>query len=161
MPEQTNLGAKPSAAPIVYHAFISYSHASDKPIASALQSIIQKLGKPWYARRALRVFRDDTSLSATPQLWSTIEQALWRSKFMILVASPEASRSEWVSREVSFWIRHKGMDRFLLVLTSGDLIWDEPTHDSLWTPTPRSRSYLRAALAKSPSGWIFVHGVPR
>jgi hypothetical protein len=27
-------------------AFISYSHAKAKPIAAALQSVIQKLGKP-------------------------------------------------------------------------------------------------------------------
>jgi hypothetical protein len=29
-----------------YDAFISYSHAKDKPIAAALQSVVQKLGKP-------------------------------------------------------------------------------------------------------------------
>jgi hypothetical protein len=52
----------------LYDAFISYSHSKDKPIASALQTVIQKLGKPWYRRRVLRVFRDDTSLSATPHL---------------------------------------------------------------------------------------------
>ena len=56
----------------LYDAFISYSHAKDKPIAAALQSIIQKLGEPWYNRRALRIFRDDTSLSATPHLWPSI-----------------------------------------------------------------------------------------
>jgi len=37
----------------LYDAFISYSHSKDKPIAAALQSVIQKLGKPWYRRRAL------------------------------------------------------------------------------------------------------------
>ena len=52
----------------LYDAFVSYSHAKDRPIAAALQSVVQKLGKPWYRRRALRVFRDDTSLSATPHL---------------------------------------------------------------------------------------------
>ena len=57
----------------LYAAFVSYSHAKDKPIAAALQSVVQKLGKPWYRRRALRVFRDDTSLSATPHLWTMIE----------------------------------------------------------------------------------------
>jgi hypothetical protein len=31
-----------------YDAFISYSHAKDKLIAAALQSVVQKLGKPWY-----------------------------------------------------------------------------------------------------------------
>jgi len=37
----------------LYDAFISYSHSKDKPTAAALQSVIQKLGKPWYRRRAL------------------------------------------------------------------------------------------------------------
>ena len=53
----------------LYDAFISYSHVKDKPVASALQSVIQRLGKPWYRRRVLRLFRDDTSLSASPALW--------------------------------------------------------------------------------------------
>jgi hypothetical protein len=66
----------------VYDAFISYSHAKDKPIAAALQSMIQKLGKAWYRRRALRVFRDDTSLSATPHLWPSIEAALAQSRHL-------------------------------------------------------------------------------
>ena len=30
----------------LYDAFISYSHPKDKPIAAALQSVVQKLGKP-------------------------------------------------------------------------------------------------------------------
>ena len=55
-------------APVLYDAFISYSHAKDKPIATALQSVVQKLGRAWYRRRALRLFRDDTSLSATPRI---------------------------------------------------------------------------------------------
>src|SRR5262245_53351917 len=41
----------------LYDAFISYSHAKDKPIAAALQAAVQKLDKPWYRRRALWVFR--------------------------------------------------------------------------------------------------------
>src|SRR6516164_5047232 len=71
-----------------YNAFISYSHARDKAIASALQSVLQRLGKASYERRSLRVFRDDTSLSATPHLWPTIEVTLRHSDFFILLASP-------------------------------------------------------------------------
>src|SRR3977135_3285061 len=89
----------------LYDAFISYSHAKDKPIAAALQSVVQRLGKPWCQRRALRVFRDDTSLSATPHLWPTIEQALGQSRFLILLASPEAAASQWVNKEVASWLR--------------------------------------------------------
>jgi hypothetical protein len=80
----------------VYDAFISYSHAKDKPIAASLQSVIQKLGKPWYRRRALRVFRDDTSLSATPSLWPSIEAELAESRYLILLSSPESAASPWV-----------------------------------------------------------------
>ena len=78
----------------LYDAFVSYSHAKDKAIAAALQSAIQKLGKPWYRRRALRVFRDDTSLSATPHLWPSIEAALDQSRYFLLLASPEAAASK-------------------------------------------------------------------
>jgi hypothetical protein len=89
----------------LYDAFISYSHAKDKPIAAALQAVLQRLCKPWYRRRALRVFRDDTSLSATPQLWPAIEQALGQSRFLILLASPEAAASPWVGGEIAYWPR--------------------------------------------------------
>ena len=79
--------------PTLYDAFISYSHAKDKPVAAALQSVMQKLGKPWYKRRALRIFRDDTSLAATPELWPSIEQALGQSRYLIVLASPQFAAS--------------------------------------------------------------------
>jgi hypothetical protein len=62
---------------------------------------MQRLGKAWYRRRALRLFRDDTSLSATPELWRSIEQALAQSRFLILIASPEAAISPWVDSDIS------------------------------------------------------------
>lgn len=113
----------------VYDAFISYSHAKDKPIAAALQSIVQSLGKPWYRRRALRIFRDDTSLSATPSLWPSIEQALAQSRYLILMASPEAAASHWVNKEVAYWLDHKSADTLLIALTDGDLAWDRAAGD--------------------------------
>jgi hypothetical protein len=69
-----------------YDAFNSYSHAKDKPVAAALQPVVQRLGKPWYRRRALPVFRDDTSSSATAELWPMIKRALGQSRYFILLA---------------------------------------------------------------------------
>jgi tetratricopeptide (TPR) repeat protein len=109
----------------LYDAFVSYSHAKDKPIAAALQSRVQKLGKPWYKRRALRIFRDDTSLSATPHLWPSIEQALSQSRYFILLASPEAAASKWVAKEVAYWLEHKSVDTLLIGVTDGDVHWDD------------------------------------
>src|SRR3954469_24143610 len=108
----------------LYDAFISYSHAKDKPIAAALQSVIQKLGKPWYRRRGLRVFRDDTSLSATPQLWPSIEQALAQSRYLLLLGSPESAASPWVGKEVEYWLANKSVDTLLIGVTDGTLDWD-------------------------------------
>src|ERR1700716_879385 len=109
-----------SCAMALYDAFISYSHAQDKPIAAALQAVVQKLGKPWYRRRALRVFRDDTSLSATPSLWPSIEQALGQSRFFILLASPEAAASQWVKKEVAYWLPHKNTSTPFIAVTKRD-----------------------------------------
>src|SRR3977135_3328587 len=122
----------------LYDAFISYSHAKDKPIAAAVQSVVQKLGKAWYQRRALRVFRDDTSLSATPQLWPTIEQALGQSRFFVLLASPEAAASKWVNKEVAHWLDHNSIDTLLFGLTDAEFDWAERTGDlSAREATPR------------------------
>jgi tetratricopeptide (TPR) repeat protein len=123
----------------LYDAFISYSHAKDKPVASALQSVIQRLGKPWYRRRALRLFRDDTSLSATPHLWPTIEKALSESRFLLVLAAPEAAASQWVNKEVAWWLEHKGIDTLLLAVVDGDIAWDNTRDDFTWresTPLP-------------------------
>src|SRR5579862_3940295 len=114
-----------TARTAVYDAFISYSHAKDKALASALQSAMQRLGKPWYRRRALRLFRDDTSLTATPHLWPSIEKALGQSRFLILMASPEAATSRWVNQELAWWIDHHGAETVLIALTAGELDWDE------------------------------------
>ncbi len=127
-----------------YDAFISYSHAKDKPVAAALQAAVQTLGKPWYRRRALRVFRDDTSLSATPELWPAIEQALAQSRFLILLASPEAATSPWVGKEIAYWLDHKSADTLLIALTEGELIWDESAGEF--------RSHQRGALPLALAG---------
>ena len=87
----------------VYHAFISYSHAADGKLAPALQKGLQRFAKPWYRPRALRVFRDEASLSANPHLWGSIEQALNDSQHFILLASPDAAGSVWVGREAERW----------------------------------------------------------
>jgi len=122
-----------SRASVTYDAFISYSHAKDKPIATALQSVVQKLGKPWYRRRALRVFRDDASLWATPHLWPSIERALSQSRFLILLASPDAAASRWVGQEITYWLDDNSADTVLIALTEGELEWDQATGDFRWS----------------------------
>ena len=137
----------------LYDAFISYSHAKDKPVASALQSVIQKLGKPWYRRRGLRVFRDDTSLSATPHLWPSIEQALSESRHLILITSPEAAASPWVGKEIEYWLANKSPDTLFIGVTDGELAWDEAGGDFKWTAETPLPKVLKGRFAAEPK-WV-------
>ncbi|GAB2963821.1 hypothetical protein [Saccharothrix stipae] len=128
-----------------YDAFISYSHARDGRSGPALRTGLQRLAKPWYRPRAMRVFLDDASLSADPDLWGSIERALASSRWLVLMASVEAARSVWVAREVEWWLANRSADRLLVVLTDGEL---DPDHESTALPPP-----LRAAMATEPR-WV-------
>jgi biopolymer transport protein ExbD len=135
-----------------YDTFISYSHARDRRIAAALQSVLQKFGQARF-KTALRVFRDDTSLGAAPILWPPIEQALSQSRFFILLASPEAAISDWVNKEVAYWLEHKSRETLLIGLTFGDLRWDRTAGDFVWdkdTPLPPA---LKLAFPAEPK-WV-------
>jgi WD40 repeat protein len=100
--------------------------------------------------RALRVFRDTTSLAATPSLWPSIEEALADSEFLILLASPEAAQSEWIAREVEYWREHKPPDRILIALTGGEMTWDDAGGDFAWEQTSALPPCLREAFTTEP-----------
>lgn len=112
-----------------YDGFISYSHAADGQLAPALQKALQKLAKPWFRRRSLEVFRDETGLSVDPHLWGAIVKALDDSEWFLLLTSPLAAQSEWVNREIEHWKAHRPVDRILPVLTDGHWQWDEEIGD--------------------------------
>lgn len=112
-----------------YDVFISYSHAADGKLAPAVQLGLQSIAKPWYRLRNLSVFRDETSLSATPSLWGSIETALSKARFFLLFASPDSAKSKWVSKEVEYWLDNKPVENLLIVLTNGRVAWDSANSD--------------------------------
>jgi hypothetical protein len=77
-----------------YGAFLSYSHASDRQLSIAAQQAIRRLGRTWYLRPGVKIFRDEASLSANPRLWSSIMQSLAECEFFVLLASPKSARSQ-------------------------------------------------------------------
>ncbi|MEU8610587.1 TIR domain-containing protein [Actinoplanes sp. NPDC048791] len=114
---------------MTFNGFISYSHAADGRLAPAVQRGLHRLAKPWHRRRALWIFRDQTGLSVTPALWSSIQTALDGSEYFVLLASPEAAGSPWVNREIEHWMATKTADRILPVVTDGEWEWDSERHD--------------------------------
>jgi WD40 repeat protein len=107
----------------MYDGFISYSHAADGLLAPRLQAALQRFAKPWWKRRAVRIFRDESSLSANPHLWSSITEALDTSGWFVLLLSPDAARSEWVNQEIAYWVDNRDPKKILPVATDGTFGW--------------------------------------
>ena len=125
----------------MFDGFISYSHAADDLLAPRLQAGLQRFAKPWWKRRALRLFRDEASLSANPHLWSSITDALDESEWFVLLLSPDAAESPWVDREVEYWLEHKDPDRIIPVLTEGEFGWENGDITSDAAPPALKRAF--------------------
>ena len=134
-----------------YDVFVSYARSVSTPLAVALQRELERFAKKWNQVRALRVFRDDSSMSASPSLWSSIEAALTTSKYFILIATPESAASEYVDQEARWWVTHKGADSILVVLAGGKLDWSDAACG--FTPDSSVPPALQRAFAEEPR-WI-------
>jgi WD40 repeat protein len=134
----------------LYKAFMSYSHAADGKLAPALQRGVQRLGKPWYRRPVVRVFRDETSLSADPGLWSGIERALEQCEFFLLMASVQSATSPWARKEVEWWVGHRSVERLLIVVTDGTIAWSVGATDFDWKKTTCLPDLLQGRFREEP-----------
>ncbi|MDO5499760.1 MAG: hypothetical protein Q4F67_08775, partial [Propionibacteriaceae bacterium] len=88
------------------------------------QKELERFGKAWNQLRARRIFRDDASLSARSALWGSITQVMGNAPWLVLIATPGAAESEYVERELEWWLSHKDSDSILLVHAAGHLEWD-------------------------------------
>src|SRR6185312_13680624 len=107
-----------------YDAFISYAH-ENRPVAAGIQKGLHGIGRRMGQLHALRVFRDSTDLTASPDLWGKVTEAMDRSRYMIVVLSRHAVASAWVNKEVAYWLARRGPDQLLFVVAGGRLSWDE------------------------------------
>jgi WD40 repeat protein len=137
-----------------YDAFISYSHEQDRPLAAALQRGLERFMRRWYRPRAMSVFRDETNLSASPELWPEIERRLARSHWFILIASPTSAASLWVQREVAWWLEHRGPSKLIIALADGTIAWSQAAGDFDWQRTDAlPADALRGTFASEPL-WV-------
>lgn len=129
-----------------YKGFISYKHGADDALATSLEKALEKFAKPVFKRRALEIFRDSNDLSAAADLGEKIRTGLQESEYFICLASPTYAGSKWCCREAEFWRDHKSVDNFLIVLTEGEIKWDEAANDFDWSAT--------TALPRELSGYF-------
>ena len=112
--------------------FISYSHEADEELAAAIQTALQRIAKPLFKMYAIKVFRDQTNMVLSPNLWYTIENALAESEYFLYLASPQAADSEWVQKEIQYWVKNKPLDKLIIALTDGDIVWDDDGNEFDW-----------------------------
>jgi WD40 repeat protein len=157
-----SLGGGNMAADFGYDVFISYSRDTvDREIAARLQDELQRFTTPWYRprTRTLRVFRDQTNLEASPDLWGTIEAAMSTSRWLLLVASPRSAESAGVRHELTWWREQRGTANFSIALTDGEIHWDQAANDFEWpASTALSQEALGHAFEMEPA-WVDLRPV--
>lgn len=102
-----------------YIAFISYKREDEK-LAKRIQKKMEAYSIPTALRKknptlptkVRPVFRDQTDLSGG-NLKEEIEEALENSKYLIVICSPRAAKSPWVSKEVQYFINH-GREKYII-----------------------------------------------
>lgn len=138
-----------------YDAFISYNHEADGPVGPALRDGLHLFARPWNRLRALRVFCDTRAMDPADGLWTTIRQALDGSRYLIVVASPGAARSQWVGREIEHWRRTAPRRPILIVRTGGTIVWDAAAGDFDWGETTALPRRSAAGSPRSRTGWTW------
>ena len=118
-----------------YFAFISYKH-DDVGWAKWLQkrletyrlpSIIRKEA-PHLPKQVRPIFRNQTDIGAGPLL-DNLRSELEDSRFLIVICSPAAAKSEWVNREVQNFIGMGRGDRIIPFVIAGDPNAADPSRE--------------------------------
>lgn len=118
-----------------FSAFISYSHA-DAGFVRRLHGSLESYRLPRRLRRRGKergrlapLFMDRAELAAAPNLTDAVRDAIEGSEHLIVVCSPSAAVSDWVSREIRLF-RELHPDRTVLAaLCRGDV--DAAFHEEL------------------------------
>jgi hypothetical protein len=145
------------AHPTLHDAFLSYNQAADGPLAAALEAGLERLAKPLFKLRAIDVFRDKTGLAASPGLRTSLEAHLSQSRWLVVLASPASAASPWCTYELDWWLQRHGMERLLIVLTDGDLVWQRGGAGLDGARTTALPVALHARFGQEPL-WVDLRG---
>jgi tetratricopeptide (TPR) repeat protein len=114
-----------------FRAFVSYSHA-DSAFAARLQRRLESYRLPRRLAGQVEplpgqaqgrigpVFRDRADLSAATDLSAAVCEGIAASSALVVVASPDAARSEWVAKEIALFRELHSDAPVLVALARGD-----------------------------------------
>ncbi|HYJ89381.1 MAG TPA: TIR domain-containing protein [Pyrinomonadaceae bacterium] len=116
-----------------YDAFISYSTGGNynqaRKVEAFLESFHKALAPAGVSIKQMQICRDgsdfklplkrDATLAENDPVWNVIAGELSKARYLIVLCSPESRRSEWVSKEISWMVDHRGLDCILPAVTKG------------------------------------------
>lgn len=113
-----------------YWAFISYSH-QDKKWGDWLHKTLETYRVPRrlagqsgrdgvVPKRAYPVFRDREELPGSSDLGNNINEALRKSRYLIVICSPRSAKSQWVNEEIKAFKAMGREDRVLCLIVDGE-----------------------------------------
>ena len=113
-----------------YWAFISYSHA-DASWGDLLHRKLEGyrvprglVGRPsrdgTVPPRLYPIFRDREELPVSSDLGANLKISLEQSRYLIVICSPNAARSQWVNEEVRYFKARRGENRLLCLIVGGE-----------------------------------------
>ena len=111
-----------------FAAFISYRHVEpDRRWARWLHRALESFRVPvtladnaQAGKRLGRCFLDEEELAASASLSASIQDALERSEWLVVICSPRAAESRWVEAEVEFFRSRGRGNRILTLLIEGE-----------------------------------------
>ncbi len=113
-----------------YVAFLSYSHR-DKSVSKKLMADLERYRVPKalvgrqgregpIPARLIPVFRDEDELPTSANLSTAIVDALARSRYLVVLCSPNSAKSKYVHEEVMTYKRLGRRDRILAIMVAGE-----------------------------------------
>lgn len=70
-----------------------------------------------------------------------------------MLASTNSARSDWVGRELEWWLSHRGPNTILILVTDGELEWHSGNRDFDWDRTTALNGRLRGQFPDEPL-WV-------
>jgi tetratricopeptide (TPR) repeat protein len=143
-----------------YRAFISYSHRDREAgehlhkklehyrVPTKLVGALTKEGS--VPRRLTPIFRDREDLPTSGDLTASVEQALERSRFLIVLCSPASAKSEWVDKEIARFKTLHGEGRVLGVILDNHDTAHVTDSETLFPPSLRFRVGADGATTDEP-----------
>jgi len=108
-----------------YKAFIFYSQ-KDSTEAGKVQSWLEGFRLPNATaapgkdgRKLGKIFRDTTDLTASPEVWPSLQAKIAASEYLIVLCSPNAAQSEWVDQGIRHFRETGRADKVLALIISG------------------------------------------